>query len=150
MNKWLILAAALVLSPSAFAQADGALSARLETVAKTWDRASRNLGSVDLRLQRPYDRFEITITPGMIYIYGQPTNAAFPGTIYIVGIKESVLNEAKIELRQGERLGKGSLVDAQAGGAAISTEAFVEALSQAALKLDSLDRQGRVSRIEAE
>ena len=150
MNKLLLLAAALLLSPSAFAQADGALSERLVVVAKTWDRASANPNSVDLRLQRPYDKFEIMIAPGMIYIYGQPTNAAFPGTLYIVGIKESVLNAAKIELRQAENPWKGALVDAQSAGATISTEAFVEALRDAALKLDSADRQERVSKIEAE
>jgi hypothetical protein len=144
MNKWISLAVLLLLSTSAFAQVD---AARYESVAKTWDRASDNPGSVDLRLQRPYDKFEIMVTPGMIYVYGTPTNSAFPGPIYIVGIKESTLNAAKIELRQGENPYEGALVDAQSAGATISTDAFVEGLRQAAFRLDSLDRLGRVKKI---
>jgi hypothetical protein len=144
MNKWISLAVLLLLSTSAFAQVD---AARFEAVAKTWDRASDNLNSVDLRLQRPYDRYEIMVTPGMIYIYGQPANSAFPGVLYIVGIKESVLNAAKIELRQSANPYQGALVDAESAGATISTDAFVEGLRQAALKLDALDRQERVKKI---
>jgi hypothetical protein len=150
MKKYLLLAVALLLSASAFAEVNSALSERLVVVAKTWDRASSNPNSVDLRLQRPYDKFEIMVTPGMIYLYGQPANAAFPGVIYIVGIKESVLNAANIGLRPGVQIYDGALLDQKAGGATISTEAFVGALREAALKLDSLDRHARVSKIEAE
>jgi hypothetical protein len=144
MNKWISLAVLLLWSTAAFAQVD---AARFEAVAKTWDRSSANPNSVDLRLQRPYDRFEIMVTPGMIYVYGVPTNSQFPGTLYIVGIRESVLNAAKIELRQGENPWQGALVDAQSSGATISTDAFVEGLRQAALALDALDRQERVKKI---